>query len=139
VTSSAGVPVWLRIRHITAVLAVAMAPLDRALATTVVNRIFEGPAFALVLAPFILFYVGLAAFAVLLLVRRVVALWIPVTILLAIPIELFGPMLWKARLFFALLSAAFMGLAWSVWRVAPSEWDTFVSYPRTAGNAELRA
>ena len=112
---------------------------DRALATTVVNRIFEGPAFALVLAPFILFYVGLAAFAVILLVRRSVSLWIPVTILLAIPIELFGPMLWKARLFFALLSAALTGLAWSVWHLGPLEWDRLVSYRLAARDAELRA
>jgi hypothetical protein len=111
---------------------------DRSLATTVVNRLFEGPAFTLVLAPFIAFYVGLAAFAVILLVRRAVDLWIPVTILLAIPIELAGPMLWKARLFFALLSVAFVGLAWSVWRLGPLEWNSLAPYPRTAGDAELR-
>ena len=50
---------------------------ERDVATTVVSRMFEHRAFSLVLAPFILFYVGLAAFAVLLLLRRVVPAWIP--------------------------------------------------------------
>jgi hypothetical protein len=100
---------------------VARTP-DQALATTMVSRLFEYTGFTLVLMPFIAFYVGLAAFAVLLIVRRAVPLWIPVLILVSIPIELFAPISWKARLFFVLLAIAFAGLAQAVWRVGAVEW-----------------
>jgi hypothetical protein len=95
---------------------------DQAQATTIVTRMFEHRAFVLVLAPFLAFYVGLATFAVILLVRRTVAWWIPVLILVAIPVELAGPMLWKARAFFVLLALAFGGLAYAVSRLGPWEW-----------------
>jgi hypothetical protein len=100
---------------------VARTP-DLALATTMVTRLFEYAGFTLVLIPFIAFYVGLAAFAVLLILRRAVPLWIPVLILVSIPIELFTPIPWKARLFFVLLSVAFAGLAQAVWRVGAVGW-----------------
>ena len=70
--------------------------------------------------------------AVLLLVRRAAPRWIPVLILVAIPIELAGPMLWKARLFFVLLLAAFLGLARAVWLLGPAAWavrDTRPAHP----------
>jgi hypothetical protein len=95
---------------------------DQAQATTVVTRLFEQPGFMLVLAPFIAFYLGLAAFAVMLLVRRAVSWWMPVLILIAIPIELAGPMPWKARVFFIMLAVAFGGLAYTVWRLGAVEW-----------------
>ena len=95
---------------------------DQAQATTVVTRMFEQRGFQLVLAPFLAFYVGLATFAVMLIVRRAVHWWIPLVILLAIPIELAGPMIWKARLFFVMLSLAFGGLAYAVARLGPIEW-----------------
>ena len=95
---------------------------DRAFATNVVTKLFEHRAFMLVLAPFILFYVALAAISVLLLVRRVVSAWIPVLILVAIPIELASPIVWKARLFFFLLLVAFSGLAAVVWRMGALGW-----------------
>ena len=100
---------------------VARTP-DQALATTMVSRLFEYTGFTLVLIPFIAFYVGLAAFSVLLILRRAVPLWIPLVILVAIPIELFSPIMWKARLFFILLSVAFAGLALAVHRVGATEW-----------------
>jgi hypothetical protein len=100
---------------------VARTP-DQALATTMVSRLFEYTGFTLVVMPFIAFYVGLAAFAVLLILRRAVATWIPVLILVGIPIELFAPFAWKARLFFVLLAVAFAGLAHAVWRVGALEW-----------------
>lgn len=95
---------------------------DRAQATAVVTKMFEQPGFQLVLAPFLAFYVGLVTFAVLLLVRRAVPWWIPVMILVAVPIELAGPMIWKARLFFVLLALAFGGIAYVVARLGPVEW-----------------
>jgi hypothetical protein len=95
---------------------------ERDVATNVVSRMFEHRAFNLVLAPFLLFYVGLAAFAVLLLLRRVVPAWIPALILLSIPIELASPIIWKARLFFSLLLIAFSGIAVIVWRLGAAEW-----------------
>jgi hypothetical protein len=95
---------------------------DQQVATTVVSKMFEHPAFQLVLAPFMAFYLALAAFAVLLLVRRAVSPWIPVMILVAIPIELASPILWKARLFFAMLLLAFTGIAVAVSRLGASEW-----------------
>ena len=100
---------------------VARTP-DQALATTMVSRLFEYTGFTLVLIPFIAYYLGLAALAVLFILRRAVPLWIPVLILVAIPIELFAPIAWKARLFFVLLSVAFAGLAQAVWRVGAHEW-----------------
>jgi hypothetical protein len=100
---------------------VARTP-DQALATTMVSRLFEYAGFTLVLMPFIAYYVGLAALAVLLVVRRVVALWMPILILVAIPIELFAPIPWKARLFFVLLSVAFAGLARAVARIDAVDW-----------------
>lgn len=100
---------------------VARTP-DQALATTMVSRLFEYTGFTLVVMPFIAYYVGLAAFAVLLILRRAVPSWIPVLILVAIPIELFAPFAWKARLFFVLLAVAFAGLAHAVWRVGALEW-----------------
>jgi len=100
---------------------VARTP-DLTLATTMVSRLFEYTGFTLVLVPFIAFYVGLAAFAALLILRRAVPLWIPVLILVSIPIELFAPIPWKARLFFVLLGVAFAGLARAVWRIGPVEW-----------------
>jgi hypothetical protein len=45
-----------------------------------------------------------------------------VLILVSIPIELFAPISWKARLFFVLLAIAFAGLAQAVWRVGAVEW-----------------
>jgi len=102
--------------------AVVAAIPARAQATTVVTRMFEQPAFFLVLAPFITFYVGLAVFALIMLVRRAVSLWIPLLILVAIPVELVGPMLWKARAFFVLLTLAFGGLAYAVARLGAAEW-----------------
>jgi hypothetical protein len=72
--------------------------------------------------PFIAFYVGLGAFAVLLILRRAVPTWIPVLVLVSIPIQLFAPIAWKARLFFVLLALAFTGLAQAVWRVGAVEW-----------------
>ena len=87
-----------------------------------VLKLFEHPAFGLVLAPFFLFYIALAAFAVLLLTRRVVPWMIPVLILVAIPIEIATPILWKARLFFLLLTIAFAWLAVIVSRIAPDDW-----------------
>jgi hypothetical protein len=96
---------------------------DQAQATTVVTKMFEQPAFFLVLTPFIAFYVGLAAFAVIMLVRRAVSPWIPLLILVAIPIELVGPMLWKARAFFVMLAVAFSGLAYVVARLGAAGWS----------------
>jgi hypothetical protein len=101
--------------------AVVAAMPDQAQATTVVTKMFEQPAFFLVLAPFIAFYVGLAAFAVIMLVRRTVSPWIPLLILVAIPLELVGP-IWKARAFFVMLAVAFMGLAYAVARLGALEW-----------------
>jgi hypothetical protein len=95
---------------------------ERDVATNVVSRMYEHPAFVLVLAPFMLFYLGLAAFSVLLLLRRVVPAWIPALILVAIPIELASPIVWKARLFFFLLLVAFSGIAAVVWRLGAAEW-----------------
>jgi hypothetical protein len=95
---------------------------DQAQATAAVTKMFEQPAFYMVLAPFVMFYVGLAAFAVIMLLRRAVPWWIPVLILVAIPIELIGPMLWKARAFFVMLALAFIGLAYVVARVGATEW-----------------
>lgn len=94
---------------------------DQAQATTAVTKLFEQPAFFMVLAPFILFYVGLAAFAVIMLVRRAVSPWIPLLILVAIPVELAGP-IWKARAFFVMLTLAFSGIAWVVARLGAGEW-----------------
>jgi hypothetical protein len=101
--------------------AVGAAMPDQAQATTVVTKMFEQPAFFLVLAPFIAFYVGLAAFAVIMLVRRTVSPWIPLLILVAIPLELVGP-IWKARAFFVMLAVAFIGLAYAVARLGALEW-----------------
>jgi hypothetical protein len=100
---------------------VARTP-DQALATTMVSRLFEYTGFTLVVMPFITFYVGLAALAVILILRRAMPLWAPILILVAIPIELFAPIAWKARLFFVLLSVAFAGLAHAVRRVGAAEW-----------------
>lgn len=102
--------------------AVIAAIPDRTQATTAVTKIFEQPAFFMVLAPFIMFYVGLAAFAGIMLLRRAVPWWIPLLILVAIPIELAGPMLWKARAFFVMLTLAFIGLAYVVARLGAMEW-----------------
>lgn len=95
---------------------------DQAQATAVVTKIYEQPGFQLVLIPFFGFYIGLVTFAVLLLVRRAVHWWIPLLILVAIPIELAGPMLWKARLFFVMLAIAFFGLAYVVARLGAFGW-----------------
>ena len=95
---------------------------DRASATSIVVKLFEHPAFGLVLAPFFLFYIALAAFAVLLLTRRIVPWIIPVIILVAIPIELATPIVWKARLFFLLLTVAFAWLAVIVSRIGADDW-----------------
>jgi hypothetical protein len=122
---------------------VARTP-DQALATTMVSRLYEYTGFTLVLMPFIAFYVGLAALAVLLILRRAVPLWIPILILVSIPIELFAPILWKARLFFVLLSVAFAGLALAVRRVGAAEWarradDSRDVLPASAVAAEAAA
>jgi len=95
---------------------------DQALATTMVSRLFEYWGFTLVLVPFVAFYIGLAAFAVIAIVRRALPLWIPALLLVAIPIELAAPVAWKARLFFVMLAIAFAGLARAVWRIGEVEW-----------------
>jgi hypothetical protein len=107
--------------QLTEVAVIAAVP-DQAQATTIVSRIYEHPAFTLILAPFLAFYVGLAAFSAIMLVRRAVPMWIPILILVSIPIELAGPMLWKARLFFVMLTVAFAALALLVLRIGPAEW-----------------
>lgn len=102
--------------------AIIAAVADQAQATSIVTKMFEHRVFFMVLAPFIAFYVGLAAFAVIMLVRRALSPWIPLLILVAIPIELVGP-LWKARAFFVMLTIAFTGLAWTVARLGALEWS----------------
>lgn len=74
------------------------------------------------LAPFLAFYAGLVAFAALLLLRRAAPRWTPLPVLAAIGVELAGPMRWKARLCFVLLTAAFAGLARLVWRPGAVAW-----------------
>jgi hypothetical protein len=101
--------------------AVAAAIPDHALATDVVTKMFEHRVFFLVLGPFIALYVGLASFAVTMLVRRAVPVWIPLLIIVAIPVELAGP-IWKARAFFVMLTVAFTGLAYVVARLGAIEW-----------------
>jgi hypothetical protein len=95
---------------------------DRTSATSIVGKLFEHPSFGLVLAPFFLLYIALAAFAVLMLMRRIVPWIIPVIILVAIPIELATPIVWKARLFFVLLTVAFAWLAVIVSRIDADDW-----------------
>lgn len=101
--------------------AIAAAIPDHAQATDVVTKMFEHRVFFLVLGPFIALYIGLAVFAVTMLVRRAVSPWIPLLILVAIPVELAGP-LWKARAFFVMLTVAFSGLAYVVARLGAVEW-----------------
>jgi hypothetical protein len=42
--------------------------------------------------------------------------------MIAIPIELFAPVPWKARLFFVVLSVPFAGLARAVARIGAVDW-----------------
>jgi hypothetical protein len=107
--------------QLTEVAVIAAMP-DQAQATTIVSRIFEHRVFMLILMPFIALYIGLAIFSLIMLVRRAVPMWIPIVILASIPIELVGPMLWKARLFFVMLTVAFAALALLVLRMGPAEW-----------------
>ena len=102
--------------------AIAAAIPDHTLATDVVTKMFEHRVFFLVLTPFIALYIGLAVFALTMLVRRAVSPWIPLLILIAIPVELVGP-LWKARAFFVMLALAFIGLAYAVARLGALEWE----------------
>jgi hypothetical protein len=103
-------------------VAVIAAMPDQGQATTIVERIFEHRVFMLILMPFLSMYVGLALFSLIMLVRRAVPAWIPVVILASIPIELAGPMLWKARLFFVMLTVAFAAIALLAWRIGPADW-----------------
>jgi hypothetical protein len=102
---------------------------DRASASNVVNTLFEHPSFVMVLMPFFAFYIGLALLAALMLWKRPVGRWIPVVVLGAIVTELATPLVWKARLFFVLLTIAFAGMAIVVWRLGAVEWARRASLP----------
>ncbi len=91
--------------------AIIAAVPDHALATTIVSRMFEHRAFAIVLAPFFLFYIGLAACALIILIRSAVPKWIGLLILAGMVIELASPIQIKARIFFVCLTVAFAYLA----------------------------
>jgi hypothetical protein len=112
--------------------AVIAAVPDRVQAVGIVEQLFQHRAFLLILAPFVAFYAGLVIFSLILLVRRVVAPWVPMLIVVAIAIELAGPWMWKARLFFVMLAVAFAALAHAVWRVGPVEWARRDETSRTA-------
>jgi hypothetical protein len=95
---------------------------DHGAAVQAVTHLFDTSAFFLVLAPFILFYVGLAALAVILFVQRAADRWIAPFVLVAIAVELASPLPFKARLFFAMLTIAFAGVARAVWQVGAEDW-----------------
>lgn len=100
---------------------VIAAVTDRALATTIVSRMFEHRSFTMVLAPFLLFYIGLAAFALIILIRSSTPKWVGLLILAGIVIELASPIPIKARIFFACLTVAFAVLAWRIAHVPQLE------------------
>ena len=95
---------------------------DRAAALNAVNHLWDTNAFNFVLAPFFGFYIGLAALAVITAVRRAGPRWIAPAVILAIVIEMFTPIPFKARLMFALLVPCFAAVAREVWRLGPDEW-----------------
>ena len=102
---------------------------DRSSATNAVNKLFEHPSFVMVLMPFFAFYIGLALLAAFMLWWGPVPRWIPVVILGAIVIELATPLVWKARLFFILLTLAFTGMSVVVWRLGAEEWVRRAALP----------
>jgi hypothetical protein len=91
--------------------AIIAAVPDRALATTIVSRMFEHRAFAMVLAPFFLFYLGLAAIALIIVLKSRIPKWVGLLILVGIVIELASPIPIKARILFACLTMTFAALA----------------------------
>jgi hypothetical protein len=95
---------------------------DHSAAARIVSAMFGHRAFLLVLAPFAAFYLGMATLSVIVLVTRAAPLWIGALVLVGIVIEGATPIPGKARIFFAMLLIAFTGLAWSVWRLTPTEW-----------------
>ena len=95
---------------------------DRAAAVGAVNHLFDTSAFMLVLMPFWAFYIGLAALAVILALRKVGPRWIAAAVIIAIIIELASPIPFKARVFFAVLVPCFAAVARIVWKLGPEEW-----------------
>jgi hypothetical protein len=92
---------------------------DHAVATTIVSRLFEQRSFAMVLAPFFLFYIGLAALSVIILVKSSIPKWTGLLILIGIVIELASPIPVKARIFFVCLTVAFAFLSWRIVKSEP--------------------
>lgn len=96
---------------------------DRAAALSAVNHLFDTSAFTLVLAPFVLFYLGLAALAVIMAVRGAGPRWVAPAVIVAIVIEVASPIPFKARLLFAILVVCFAAVARTVWRLGAEEWS----------------
>jgi hypothetical protein len=91
--------------------AVILGVANQGSATEIVSKLFEGTPFMIVLMPFFGFYLGMIGLSLIMIARRAAPLWIPAVILAATGIELGAPLLWKARLFFVLLTIAFSGIA----------------------------
>jgi len=100
---------------------------DRVAAVGAVNHLFDTSAFFLVLMPFWAFYIGLAALAVILALRKAGPRWIAPVVIVAMVIELATPIPFKARLFFAILVPCFAAVARVVWKLGPEEWSARAS------------
>lgn len=86
------------------------------------ERMYEGPAFIMILAPFIGFYLGLIILAVALWRAKVVPIWIAGLIVVGLLSEFAGTDALSPELMFALLLVSLGWLGLKVLRMSDAEW-----------------
>lgn len=96
---------------------------ERAQMVTFTERMYESPAFIMILAPFIAFFLGLILLAVALWRAKVAPLWVSVLIVAALLSEFVGTDAVSPELLFALLLVSFGWLGLKVLRMPDAQWE----------------
>jgi hypothetical protein len=86
------------------------------------ERMYEGTAFIMILAPFIGFYVGLLLLAVALWWAKAAPIWVSALIVAGLLSEFFGPEALSPELMFVLLLVSLGWLGWKVLRMSDAQW-----------------
>lgn len=106
--------------------------LPRTEMVTFAERMYEGPAFIMILAPFIGFYLGLIILAVALWRAKVVPIWIAGLIVVGLLSEFTGTDVLSPELMFALLLVSLGWLGLKVLRMSDAQWaGTSTATPET--------
>ena len=95
---------------------------ERAQMVTFAERMYESPAFIMILAPFIAFFLGLLILAIGLWRAKVAPLWVSMLIVAGLLSEFVGTDALSPELLFVLLLVGFGWLGWKVLRMPDAQW-----------------